>query len=196
MAQIMGEKKKHKRQVQIDEGLFERIGSGDMEAFGRLYDLTEKVLYAYLLGLSGNHHDALDLMQDTYLKAKAAAHLYKPQGKPLGWLFTIGRNLFLDQQRLRKRTVDMDDAALENRASLSFVAQSEDRIVLQTALEVLSEEDKAIVMMHAAGGMKHREIAGEMSMPLSTVLSRYSRAMKKLRNALEGGDAVYEKQGN
>jgi RNA polymerase sigma-70 factor (ECF subfamily) len=55
-------------------------------------------------------------------------------------------------------------------------------------MTVLSEEERQIVVLHALSDMKHRQIAEVMGMPLPTVLSKYSRAMKKLRNRLQGDD--------
>ena len=61
----------------------------------------------------------------------------------------------------------------------------EDRLVLSKMLELLSEEDRQIVVLHAVSGMKHREIAQIMHLPVSTVLSKYRRSLQKLRTALE-----------
>jgi RNA polymerase sigma-70 factor (ECF subfamily) len=52
-------------------------------------------------------------------------------------------------------------------------------------LELLSEEDRQIIVLHAVSGMKHREIAQIMHLPVSTVLSKYRRSLQKLRTALE-----------
>jgi DNA-directed RNA polymerase specialized sigma subunit, sigma24 homolog len=82
----------------IDEGLFKKIGQGDANALEQLYYLTERSLYAYALSLSKNHDEALELMQETYLKILSAAHLYQSMGKPLAWIFTIARNLFYSQK--------------------------------------------------------------------------------------------------
>ena len=175
----------HKKELSIEEDLFEKIGNDDMEAFGELYDQTEKVMYAYILTLVKNHDDTLDILQDTYLKIKSAAHLYKPMGKPLAWMFTIAKNLYFKKVRKNKRKVDMKDEYIENYMDISFVPDPEDKIVLETALKVISEEEREIVIMYAVGGMKHKEIAENMDLPLSTELSKYHRALKKLKVHLE-----------
>lgn len=175
----------YKKELSINENLFEKIGNNDMEAFGELYDQTEKVMYAFILTLVKDHNDTLDILQDTYLKVKSAAHLYKPMGKPLAWMFTIAKNLYLENIRKNKKNVDMKDEYIENSLDVSFVSDPEDRIVLEAALEIISEEEREIVMMYAVGGMKHKEIAKNMDMPLSTELSKYHRALKKLKVHLE-----------
>ena len=174
-----------KKEISIDEELFEKIGNDNMEALGELYDKTERVMYAYTLSLVKDHNDTLDIMQDTYLKIKSAAHLYKPMGKPFAWMFTIAKNLYLEKIRKEKRMVNMKDEHIENSLDLAFVNDPEDKIVLETALEVISDEEREIVIMYAVGGMKHKEIARNLELPLSTELSKYHRALKKLKVHLE-----------
>jgi RNA polymerase sigma-70 factor (ECF subfamily) len=176
---------KDKQELSIDENLFKKVGNDDMEALGKLYDKTERVMYAYILTLAKNHDDTLDILQDTFLKIKSAAHLYKPMGKPLAWMFTIAKNLYFEKIRKEKRVVDLKDEYIENSINLSFVSDPEDRMVLETALEVISDEEREIVMMFAVGGMKHKEIARNLDLPLSTELSKYHRALKKLKVHLE-----------
>ena len=140
----------------LEERLLPLVGQGDPEAFEVLYRSTEKAVYALALSILRNPHDAEDIVQETYLKVRAAAHLYVPQGKPLAWMFTIARNL----------------------CYMKF------RLVLEAALKALGEEERQVVLLHAASGLKHREIARDLGLPLSTVLSRYSRALKKLQRYL------------
>ena len=65
----------------------------------------------------------------------------------------------------------------------------EERELLQTALAALEEQERRIVVLHAVTGLKHREIAQLLELPLATVLSKYHRALKKLKVRLEGDDA-------
>jgi RNA polymerase sigma-70 factor (ECF subfamily) len=169
----------------IDETLFRLIGEGDRDAFCELYSLTRSAVYSYALSLLHNESDAEDVMQDTYLKIRSAAHLYRPQGKPMAWILTIERNLCLMKFRQRKTqsVIPIEDAA--NRIDFSQIEDREDRIVLETALNSLSREECQIIVLHAVSGLKHREIGNLLEMPLSTVLSKYNRGIKKLQRLLE-----------
>ncbi|PKM69081.1 MAG: RNA polymerase sigma factor [Firmicutes bacterium HGW-Firmicutes-2] len=173
------------KKLNIDEGLFSRIGMSDMEAFEELYQITERSLYAYALSLTKNHEVALDLIQETYVKVLSAAHLYKPMGKPLAWLFTITKNLYLSQLRKDKRIIYMEDRQLSNDSRFSYISDPEDKMVLEVALKELTSEESQIVLLHAVTGMKHKEIASNLGLGLSTTLSKYHRAIKKLRTQLE-----------
>lgn len=167
----------------LDERLLPLVGQGDPEAFEVLYRSTEKAVYALALSILRNPHDAEDIVQETYLKVRAAAHLYVPQGKPLAWLFTITKNLCRDLLRGQSRTEAAPDGA-EDDLRFSYVSDPTDRLVLEAALKALGEEERQVVLLHAASGLKHREIARDLGLPLSTVLSRYSRALKKLQRYL------------
>ena len=167
----------------LEERLLPLVGQGDPEAFEVRYRSTEKAVYALALSILRNPHDAEDIVQETYLKVRAAAHLYVPQGKPLAWLFTITKNLCRDLLRGQSRTEAAPDGA-EDDLRFSYVSDPTDRLVLEAALKALGEEERQVVLLHAASGLKHREIARDLGLPLSTVLSRYSRALKKLQRYL------------
>lgn len=173
-----------KKKIKIDEGLFERIGCDDMAAFEELYVLTERTIYAYVLSIVRHHQDTLDIVSETFLKIRSAAHLYRPMGKPLAWMFTIARNLAMSHLRSQDRFHKDEFSELEFEDEFCFVSRTEDRMILKIVLTKLTEEERRIVMLHAVSGMKHRQIAKALGMPLSTVLSKYKRTLKKLQGYL------------
>ncbi len=171
--------------IPIDETLFVRIAEGEKEAFETLYTQSSSAVYAYALSILHNQEDAEDAMQETYLKIRGAAHLYQAKGRPMAWIFTIARNICLMKFRQQQhRTHDPLDENMED-TNFTKIRDTEDRAVLMAAFRILSDEEKQIVMLHAVSGLKHREIAAMMRLPLSTVLSKYNRAAKKLRKELE-----------
>lgn len=177
--------KKESRLIDIDERLFIKIGKGDSEALDELYHLTERSLYAFSVSLTRNHEMALEIMQETYLKILSAAHLYKPMGKPLAWIFTITKNLYYTEIKKSGRYDTQDPSELSNNRKFSYVTDPEDRLVLEAVLEKLTEEERKIILLYAVSGMRHREIAESLDMKLSTLLSKYHRGLKKLRSYLE-----------
>ena len=173
-----------KQKLNIDEAIFTRIAANDMAAFEEFYRLTERTVYAFVLSTLKNHDDALDVVQDTYLKIRAAAHLYQPMGKPMAWVFTIARNLSISKIRNKQKNDSIEIADMENDLNFSYITDSEDRLVLQSALKILSSEETEIILLHAISGFTHREIAKSLEMNLSTVLSKYHRGLKKLKKYL------------
>lgn len=185
-ADIAGQESKQEETLQIDETVFRKIGEGDKNAFCTLYCQTKSAVYAYALSILHNQMDAEDAMQETYLKIRGAAHLYQSQGKPLAWILTITRNICLMKYRQQKRQFSCPEEELKDVVDFGQITDREDRIVLETAFEVLSKEECQIIVLHAVSGMKHREISELLGIPVSTVLSKYNRSLKKLRGQLEG----------
>lgn len=176
--------KKQQKNIVIEEALFEQIGQGSIVAFETLYRLTEKTMYTYILSLIRKHEDALDILQETYLKIRMAAHLYRPMGKPLAWMFTIAKNLSYTKFRNQQHFCDLELMDLDNTLQYSYITDQEDRLVLQSAFKILDDTECEIIMLYAVSGMKHQEIANALEIPLSTALSKYHRALKKLRKHL------------
>lgn len=182
---VLGDGEQLQQGLEIDEKLIKRIAKGDMDAFDILYRQSERTLYAYVLSLTKDHETTLDIMQDTYVKLISAAHLYKPMGKPLAWIFTIAKNLFYQKLRKEKNVEHMDPTHLSDDKRFSYVTDIEDRLVLEGVLKLLTQEEREIIMLYAVSGMKHKEIAENLGLNLSTTLSKYHRALKKLRDFLE-----------
>lgn len=178
------------KRIEVDESLFPRIAEGDKEAFICLYEQSRNAVFSYALSLLRNYDDAEDAAQDTFLKIRSAAHLYKPMGKPMAWVITITRNICLMRLRELKKNTDspiddLDFQADRDNPGLAAFGDVEDRFVLAKAMEQLAEEECQIIFLHAVSGLRHREIAGIVGMPLATVLSKYRRGLKKLRKSLE-----------
>ena len=171
--------------LKIDESLFSRIEAGEKEAFCTLYQQTSNAVFSYALSLLRNRTDAEDAMQETFLKIRSAAHLYTPMGKPMAWIFTITRNICMMKYRRQKHFSAISVAVIREDVHFHQIEDREDRIVLETAFQVLSQEECQIIVMHAVSGLRHREISELLHIPLSTVLSKYRRGLKKLRRQLE-----------
>ncbi len=164
------------------EELLRQIALGSQQAFEELYRATDSAIYGYALSLMRNHHEAQDVMMDTYLKIRCAAHLYMPMGKPMAWILTITKNIARTKLRSAGRQIPLDD--LEE-TTPSFDRDSEEAVALEQAMKVLGDQERQILILHAVTGLKHREIAEMLGMPLATVLSKYARSLKKLKKALE-----------
>jgi len=160
-----------------------RIASGDREALALLYQQTHTAVYGFALSILKNRQDAEDVQHDAYLHIWNAAGGYRGRGKPMAWVLTVVRNLALDRLRSQKHTEPLTWEDCQERFAAAPGLSAEDRMTLSGLLTALSEEERQIVTLHALTGLKHREIAALLELPLPTVLSKYSRAIKKLRLA-------------
>lgn len=172
------------------ERLLSGIAAGRPEDMSELYSRTRTAVYSLALSYLGNAHDAQDITQDTFVQVWERAGQYRPNGSPMGWLLTVCRNLALMRIRKADRHADLDDSGWDAIPAEEKGLSVEERALLQDALALLDKNERRVVMLHAAAGMKHREIAVLLEMPLATVLSKYHRAIKKLRAFMKGAEIV------
>lgn len=181
-----GENRSRNRQA---EDLIGQMATGDVSAMGGLYRLIGDDVYAYALSKTASRVDAEDITHDTFVQIWKHAPTYTPMGKPLAWVFTVEMNLIRKSFNRSSRTVPLDESIRvkgegEEEDLTEQIANSE---LLRQLLEYLSDEEREILTLHIVSGMKHREIASLLGKPLSTVLSKYNRAIKRLRLKIKKG---------
>lgn len=166
------------------EALLGGVAQGDTAALEALYAAMRTPVYSFALSLLKNAQDAEDVLHDCFLHVYGAAATYESRGKGKAWVLTIARNLCMQRLRERTRVTSLPEEGLPSAAYAPEGVSPEDRLVLTQCMTMLTEEERQIVVLHAASGLKHREIAAMLSLPLPTVLSKYNRALKKLRRFL------------
>lgn len=188
LLETMAEESRGVTAPELLEPLLLKLAQGDQEALGELYHRARAAVYGLALSYLKHAHDAEDVTQDTFVRIWENAPRYRPRGTPLAWILAVARNLSLMKLRERGKTQDMEPEEWDRLAADNPLVTTEDRQVLQSALSGLSDEERRVVILHAVTGWKHREIAELLEMPLATVLSKYRRALQKLKNILEGGE--------
>lgn len=167
--------------IEIYEIYILDIAGNSKEALEILYNKTKSYVYGYAFSMLNNVTDAEDVMQDTYVNIYKYASMYNPRNKPLAWILTITKNLCLNKLKKKKNLKETDIADVEHMISSSKKNDHHDYVFARTILEDLNEEEKKIIILSSVEGLKYREIAQLLDLNLSTVLSKYHRAMKKLR---------------
>ncbi|MGM9645760.1 MAG: RNA polymerase sigma factor [Eubacteriales bacterium] len=169
-----------KRNDQIEE-LIAKMATGDTASLGALYDLIKTDVFAYALSKTCNKQDAEDIMQDVFMRIYKCAKQYTPKGTPMAWIITIELNIIRRNFQLKSKNVSFDDN-FENKASdKDFEKSTVNDVFLQEMMRTLNEDEREVIVMHTVSDMKFREIAKLTGKPLSTVLSKYNRAIKKLQ---------------
>lgn len=174
------------------DALLERIANGDTAALEALYRRTQTAVYGFALSVLKNAHDAEDVLHDCYVAVWDGAAQYRSQRKPMAWLITIAKNLCLGQLRAQRKTMEMPEELPFLSADAAGISV-EDRTVLSACMQRLSDGERQIVTLHAVAGFKHREIAAILHMPLATVLSKYNRAIRKLKQHLQAGGVNHDR---
>ena len=167
------------------DAYIEGTACGQKAAFEKLYRAASSPVFAYALSLLKNRQDAEDVLHDCFLNIYNSASGYQSAGKPMAWIMTIARNLCMSSLRARQRSSDIPEEDWEPFLQMNNDLPAEDRLTIQGCMELLGDEERTILLLHAVTGFKHREIAEFLDLPLATVLSKYARAAKKMKTILE-----------
>jgi RNA polymerase sigma-70 factor, ECF subfamily len=162
----------------------------DKAALAALFHLFGPRIKSMMLRMGAPNALAEDLVQETLLAVWRKAHLYtRTRGAASTWIFTVARNLRIDQLRRQsnKPYVDLDSVELASDApfGLALVEQNEVIARVSRALDVLSPEQREVVRLSFLHDLPHVEIAEKLGIPLGTVKSRLRLAYDKLRPLLE-----------
>lgn len=147
-------------------------------------------VYRLAYRLTGNQHDAEDLTQDVFIRVFRSLESYTP-GTFEGWLHRITTNLFLDLVRRRAR-IRFEGLADDAHDRMAGHEPTPDRAYdernldhdIQRALDSLSPEFRAAVVLCDIEGLSYEEIAATLGVKLGTVRSRIHRGRAQLRDAL------------
>jgi RNA polymerase sigma-70 factor (ECF subfamily) len=142
-------------------------------------------LYRYAYRLSGSEADAEDLVQETYCKAQMSLGQLRQADRAKSWLYSILRNAYLHRVRTEKQqpTLSLDligDLPETPPESLPDVDPDQ----LQKALGELPEVFRTPILLYYFDDFSYRDIAGQMDLPIGTVMSRLARARVWLRARL------------
>jgi RNA polymerase sigma-70 factor, ECF subfamily len=151
-------------------------------------------LYGFALTLTQNRTDAEDLVQETYVRAIRAMGRLRNDSNVKGWLFTILRNIWLNELRQRRKAPEAIDMEADEKAVNLidedaksphdvYVDGLEQRHV-RTAIQKLPEEAREVILLREWEGLSYQEIATVLDCPVGTVMSRLARARAKLRDLL------------
>lgn len=171
------------------DNLIRKVADGDMKSFESLYYLTKTKVFSFAYSILKDRSDAEDITHDVYLSIYKSAKLYKENNSPMGWIITITKNLSYRKLNSNKKTTDIHDNILTYPDNTEL---SDDKLVLLECINKLSSEESQIIVLHVVSGFKHDEIGKILSLPAATVRSKYSRALKKLREELSKGGAFNE----
>jgi RNA polymerase sigma-70 factor, ECF subfamily len=151
-------------------------------------------LYGYAVVLSRNRAEAEDLVQETCLRALRGIGQLRPDGNVKSWLFTILRNIWLNQLRQRRTAPELVGLdAEENRAyepadaaqnPLNGIVNKVLREQVRVAIQQLPVEFREIIILREYEELSYQEIAGLLGCPIGTVMSRLARARSRLRDLL------------
>jgi RNA polymerase sigma-70 factor (ECF subfamily) len=186
---------------QPDEDLMVMYQKGEVRAFEVLLARHRRPVFNFILRFIGDRETAEDLLQEAFMRVIKGAEAYKRQAKFTTWLYTIARNLCVDQTRRRKHrkhaSLDAPMAEGDDSGTLMDVIpgneMASDRQTvnkqlherMQRAIASLSEEQREVFLMREFLDMPFKQIADVVNVPENSVKSRMRYALEKLRLELD-----------
>lgn len=196
-----------------DHDLVQRVQAGDSTAFRALFDKYHRRAFAVAMGVVKNEDDALDAVQEAFVKVHKNIHKFQGSSSFYTWLYRIVMNVSIDHVRRtsRRKSLDFDERVLHEESEVAgdgalvpsvtnanpgkAALRRELGSAIQAALEELPEHHRAVIVLREIEGMSYEEMAQALEVPKGTVMSRLFHARKKMQTALApylSGKAVSE----
>lgn len=169
---------------------------GDVQAFEKLVLAYQDRLYGLCYRLAGNHADAQDLAQETFVRAYRALDRFRQEADFGTYLHRIAVNLWLNHRKRSQAVLSLDDpvptgegelsrqVADNNRQPEQVVEDGELKDLVWQALGTLGREHRAVLVLREMETLSYEEIAAALGVAPGTVKSRLSRARNALKKAL------------
>jgi len=167
--------------------------TGSEEAFECLVRRHQHRLYVSMIQVTGSVHDAEEVTQEAFIRVFLKLDTFQQNSQFFTWLYRVAFNIALSRKRRRKVRVSLDQQREEigedvvdpsEHVDAELIRQDK-RDLLQTALNQLSEEHRAILVLREMNESSYEEIAEILTLSIGTVRSRLNRARKQLRLAIE-----------
>jgi RNA polymerase sigma-70 factor (ECF subfamily) len=171
--------------------LLERIQDGDREAFMTVIRLYQQKVFVMAYSILRNREDALDAVQETFLRLYQKAGLYKPGNSFQGWLLQMAKNISIDSYRKHQKKrqewetskpLEEIPVAAEDRDSDS--SSSDLRSAFARSVEKLANRQKMVFVMRHYNELQFNEISEAMKISVGTAKSLHFKAVQNLRKWL------------
>jgi RNA polymerase sigma-70 factor (ECF subfamily) len=160
--------------------------AGSTDAFGELVDRYRAPVVRLAYSLTHDVDDAKDVAQDAFLRAFRNIESFRPDRPFSRWLFVIARNASLDAIRRRRRLASVPPLSFAPVASPEeWAMRNEEAEEIRAALGELPAHYGKVLELYYVSGLRYREIASVLGIPIGTVKTYIARAKRRLRDVLE-----------
>jgi RNA polymerase sigma-70 factor (ECF subfamily) len=166
------------------------VAQQDTDAFGELVRRHQSQVRNLLRKLCRDFVLADDLAQDAFLHAWDKLHTFSGKGSFIGWLLKVAYTTFLQSKRKSNRYSEILDEVGQAERN-GRVEESNEISDLDKFLAVLTEEERAVMILSYACGLSHREIGDAAELPIGTVKSIIFRGKEKIRESFDIEDHQY-----
>ena len=174
-----------KKEYLSDYKLVQKALKGDRYAFKEIVDNYKQQVAKTVIGFLGNTREAEDVGQEVFIRFYKSMNQYKGDSALATYLTRIAINLSLNEIKRQKRNVSSDIDDVSYKLSVNDEPGVKDNVDTVTkALQELEPEFRSVIILRFIDGFSTKETAEILKLPIGTVLSRVSRAQKKLKKIL------------
>jgi RNA polymerase sigma-70 factor (ECF subfamily) len=173
------------------QSLLRGAATGDREAFKTIVSLHQQQVFLLAYSVLRNREDALDIVQETFMRLYQKFDVYEKEGNFRAWLLQIAKNLCIDYYRkhyARRRELEsekpLDEMVLASSDSGADSTSSDMGRAVSRSLEQLGDRQRLVFVMKHYNGLDYREIAEILNIRLGTVKSLHFKAVRNLRRLL------------
>ena len=172
------------------EKKMELLRQGNISALEQIYLQTKNAVFAIVFSVTKNYHISEELMQETYLKICKNINQYIKGTNANFWINSIAKNLAINAYN-RRKFENLTDFGERSDFHIDIDLKIKDESgIFKLMSEILDENEYNIVLMHALGGIKLREIASLLGKPQGTIRWQYNNALKKLKKILKNKEEI------
>ncbi len=166
-----------------DIALMLRLSAGDEAAFAPLLARHQTPLVNFFVRMGASIHDAEDLTQESFMRLWNYRTRYRPAAKFTTFLYTLARHAWFDHLRKQNRFARFFERCLEDAPTSSDggIPQALRAMDLQSALSLLPEKQREVLVLAVCQGQSYADISQVLSIPVGTVKSRVFNALKTLQ---------------
>ena len=157
--------------------LTDEVANGDMDAFGKLYDLLAERVFNYARTITRSGEMAEDITQDIFIQIYNYAKRIAKASNPVAYIMTATRNHSYNLLKRESRFIDVDDKTID----VGIAESPYEQLIFRDAFNSLPMNQRETVYLHLICGYSHKEIAAIQNAPLVTVKWRYGKALSSLR---------------
>ncbi|SEQ34849.1 RNA polymerase sigma factor SigW [Piscibacillus halophilus] len=177
--------------------LIKQVKKGNHEAFGEIIDYYQHGVYQHCYRMLGNHHDAQEITQETFVRAYTSIQSFKHKNKFAPWLYRIATNLTIDWMRKKKPLHILDQPISDDYSSTHLDQINSEGPTPEDCLEIQELNDtvqeallelpikyRSVIVLKYVRDLSLQEIAESLDLPVGTVKTHLHRGREALRKSL------------
>lgn len=186
--------------MQEEQQWIGEVLAGNKQAYALIINKYKNLLYATILRMTRNPHDAQDLVQESFIKVYEQLEKYNGTGSFSSWMYRVAINHCMDEfrkKRYKMKSVEIDEGTIVSTTTPELIFfKNEKSRRLERLIATLPEDERIIILLRYVNELSYQEISEAVETPLATVRNKLHRAKKKMRNTVKRKGGNFNEMSN